>query len=154
MIRKYQPDIVLANAPNDRHPDHGRASLLVRDSCFLSGLVKIETEHDGLKQQPWRPKRVFNYIQDLYLEPHFIIDISDVFDVKMESVKAYGSQFFSLAMDGPETYISTSEFLNMLEYRCRLLGKKIGVKYGEGFLLSNTYLGMKDFSNIILPDLV
>jgi N-acetylglucosamine malate deacetylase 1 len=154
MIRKYQPDIVLANAPNDRHPDHGRASQLIKDACFLSGLLKIETELDGNQQIHWRPKKVFNYIQDLYIEPHFIIDISSVFELKMASIKAYESQFFSKSLDGPVTYISTAEFLNTIEYRCRLMGKKIGVQYGEGFLSLSNHLGLKDFSAILLPDLV
>lgn len=154
VIRTYQPDIVLANAPNDRHPDHGRAALLVKDACFLSGLVKIETMLDGQVQKPWRPKKVFNYIQDLYIEPDFIIDITDVFEQKMNSIKAYETQFFSSTIEGPKTYISSLDFLQTVEYRCRMMGKKIGVKYGEGFLSLHNHIGLRDFSNIILPEFV
>ncbi len=154
VIRKYKPDIVLASTPKDRHPDHGRSSSLIKDACFLSGLLKIETFLDNEKQEHWRPKKIFNYIQDLYIEPDFIIDITSVFDKKMACIKAYESQFFSTTLDGPATYISSEEYLNLLEYRCRLLGKKIGVKYGEGFLSIHNHLGLKDFSNIILPEFV
>lgn len=154
VLRTYQPDIVLANAPNDRHPDHGRAALLVKDACFLSGLVKIETMQDGQVQKPWRPKKVFNYIQDLYIEPDFIIDITEVFEQKMNSIKAYETQFFSNTIEGPKTYISSLDFLQTVEYRCRMMGKKIGVKYGEGFLSLHNHIGLRDFSNIILPELV
>ena len=153
-IRSYRPNIVLANAPNDRHPDHGRAAQLIKDACFLSGLIKIETELDGQRQVHWRPKKIFNYIQDLYLEPDFIIDITSTFEQKMESVKAYGSQFYSDSIDGPSTYISSEDFLKSIEYRCRLMGKKIGVKYGEGFLSMHNHIGLNNFSSIILPDMV
>ncbi len=153
-IRTYQPDIVLANAPNDRHPDHGRASQLIKDACFLSGLLKIETEVNGTKQAHWRPKKIFNYIQDLYIEPDFIMDITSAFKTKMDSIKAYDSQFYSMNTDGPATYISSEEFLKTIEYRSRMMGKKIGVQYGEGFLSLNNHIGLKDFSGIILPELV
>lgn len=154
VIRKYQPDIILANAPNDRHPDHGRGALLIKDACFLSGLVKIETTFNGELQKPWRPKKIFNYIQDLYLEPDFVIDISAVFDKKIASIKAYESQFYSESINGPKTYISSEEYLNLVEYRNRLMGKKIGVRYGEGFLSIHNHIGLTSFSNIILPEFV
>lgn len=154
MIRKYQPDIVLANAPVDRHPDHGRAALLARDACFYSGLVKIETELDGKLQTAWRPKKVFNYIQDQDIEPDFIIDITNTFDIKMESIKAFATQFFSDPKDGPTTYISSQDFLDTLAFRNRVLGKRIGVKYGEGFITAQHEVGLKDFSAIIMPSKV
>jgi bacillithiol biosynthesis deacetylase BshB1 len=154
MLRKYRPDIVLANAPNDRHPDHGRASQLVKDACFLSGLLKIETSENGRIQNQWRPKKIFNYIQDMYLEPDFIIDITEVFEQKMNSIKAYASQFYSGETEGPQTYISSENFLQSIEYRCRLMGKRIGVKYGEGFLSTHNHIGLHDFSGIILPEFV
>jgi len=154
IIRKYTPDFILANAPNDRHPDHGRAASLIKEACFLSGLIKIETIHDGQQQEAWRPKKIFNYIQDLYIEPHFIIDITAVFTTKMESIKAYESQFFSKTLDGPMTYIASEEYLKTLEYRSRMMGKKIGVQYGEGFLSIHNHIGLKDFSSIILPEFV
>lgn len=153
IIRKYQPDIVLATAPKDRHPDHGRSSKLISDACFLSGLLKIETELDGEKQIHWRPKRIFNYIQDQFLEPDFVIDISNEFEQKLESILAYTSQFNSTPGDGPQTYISSNEYLNTITYRNIMMGKKIGARYGEGFLSIQSQLGLKDFTGVILPSL-
>lgn len=154
MLRKYQPDIVLATAPKDRHPDHGRSSKLIEDACFLSGLLKIETEIDGISQQAWRPKKVFHYIQDQYLEPDFVIDVSSVFEYKLKSIEAYASQFNSKPGDGPLTYISEDDYLNKVQYRNIMMGKKIGVKYGEGFLCLSGSLGLKSFDDIVLPGLV
>ena len=156
VLRQYQPDIVLATAPYDRHPDHGRSSALIKDACFLSGLIKIETHHDGKPQAAWRPKRVFNYIQDQDIEPDFIIDISDVMDDKMACIQAYKTQFNSRENDGigPETYISSESFLSRQRGRNALMGKRIGTAFAEGFLICNQSLGMRDFSGIILPDIV
>lgn len=156
VLRQYQPDIVLATAPYDRHPDHGRSSALIKDACFLSGLIKIETHHDGKPQAAWRPKRVFNYIQDQEIEPDFIIDISDVMDDKMACIQAYKTQFNSRENDGigPETYISSESFLSRQRGRNALMGKRIGTAFAEGFLICNQSLGMRDFSGIILPDIV
>lgn len=151
MIRKYQPNIVLANAPSDRHPDHGRAALLTRDACFYAGLVKIETTLDGENQQPWRPKKVFNYIQDQYLEPDFVMDISDAIDLKMDCILAFRSQFMEDSLDGPATYISNEEYTARVKYRNDLMGKKIGVKYGEGFISAYSQLGLKSFDELVLP---
>jgi bacillithiol biosynthesis deacetylase BshB1 len=153
-IRKYRPDIVLANAPKDRHPDHAKAALLIKDACFLSGLHKIETQFEGQQQEPWRPKKIFNYIQDTYLEPDLTIDISSAFETKINSIKAYGTQFFSGNDDEPVTYISQSDFLETIECRSRLMGKRIGVKYGEGFLSIHNDIGLNDFTSIILPEFV
>lgn len=153
-IRKYKPTIVLANAPRDRHPDHGRASQLIRDACYLAGLTKITTELDGQVQAAWRPKKVFFYIQDMYLEPHFVLDISSVFEQKMQSIQAYASQFYSDTLDGPKTYISSAEYLNMVKYRNMLMGKKIGTAYGEGYVLGESHLGLQNFNNLVLPELV
>ena len=113
-IRKYQPEIVLANVLNDRHPDHGRAGHLIADACFLAGLVKIETkDENGCVQPRWRPKQVLHYLQDWYHEPDILVDISDVFEQRMQSVMAYHTQFHTGAGDeeGPQTYISTPDFL-------------------------------------------
>lgn len=152
-LRKYQPDIVLANAPRDRHPDHGRASQLVKEACFLAGLSKIETrDTEGKLQLPWRPKKVFFYMQDFYLEPHFIVDISATMETKMESIKAFTTQFSS-GNNEPITYISSDEFLASVTYRNRLMGKKIGAAYGEGFLLAESHLGLNSFKNIVLPEI-
>lgn len=150
-IRKYQPEIVLANAISDRHPDHEKGALLIKDACFLAGLIKIETSFNGESQKAWRPKKIFNYIQDRHIEPDFVIDISDVWNEKKESILAYRTQFFSNDIDGPNTYISSPEYLNAIEYRNVMMGKKIGVKYGEGFTTTHSHLGLKDFSNLVLP---
>ncbi|MBK6330244.1 MAG: bacillithiol biosynthesis deacetylase BshB1 [Bacteroidetes bacterium] len=152
MIRKYQPDIVLANAPNDRHPDHGKAASLAKDACYYAGLVKIETMLDGQVQQAWRPKKIFNYIQDQYLEPDFIIDISDVIDQKMDCILAFKSQFLDDESNGPATYISSETYTNRVMYRNNLMGKKIGVAYGEGFLSVHSHIGFKTFESFILPE--
>lgn len=135
-IRKYQPEIVLANIRKDRHPDHGRAGDLIAESCFLSGLSKIETFDElGNAQDRWRPKYVLHYLQDWFYEPDLIIDVSDVFEQKMLSVKAYATQFYVDAgsAEGRQTYISTPDFLESVRARARMLGKRIGVQYAEGF---------------------
>ncbi len=147
-IRKYQPEIILCNAPEDRHPDHGRSAKLVSDATFLSGLVKIETKAGGLIQQPWRPKYVLHYIQDRFLKPNFVIDITDVFEKKLESIRAYATQFHNPGLDGPETYISTPDFLDSIIYRSKMLGKMIGVKYAEGFI-SEKMIGLKSLEVLI-----
>jgi N-acetylglucosamine malate deacetylase 1 len=148
VIRKYQPDIVLANAPADRHPDHGRAAELSARACFLSGLVKIKSSLDGEEQTAWRPRHFFNYIQDRLLKPDFIVDISAHWDTKVNAIKAFKSQFFNPDSQEPETYISTSDFMVLVESRARELGHHIGVKYGEGFL-SQKEIGIKNFDQII-----
>jgi N-acetylglucosamine malate deacetylase 1 len=147
-LRTYQPEVVLCNAPTDRHPDHGRSAKLVADACFLSGLQKIETSHNGEKQLPWRPKYVLNYIQDRLLLPDFVIDITDVFEQKLESIKAYTTQFYTPGEDGPQTYISTPDFLDSVIYRHKWFGKMIGVKYAEGFISEKT-IGFKNFDALI-----
>ena len=147
-IRKYQPEIIFCNAPSDRHPDHGRSAQLVENAAFLSGLIKIETQIDGKLQTPWRPKYVFNFIQDKYLNPNFVIDISDVMDEKLASIKAYATQFNSPSLNEPQTYISTPDFLESIIYRAKMLGKMIGVKYGEGFI-SSKMIGLSNFDCFI-----
>lgn len=132
-IRKYQPEIVLCNAIIDRHVDHGRAADLVNEACFLSGLRKIVTESNGSNQQEWRPKATYHYIQDRYLAPDFVVDITPYFDKKMESIKAYSSQFYDPTSDEPETAISNKDFLLFIEARARQFGRIIGTTYGEGF---------------------
>ena len=133
-IRKYQPEIIITNAYHDRHPDHGRASELVEASAFLAGLRKIETHIDGQPQQEWRPNQVFHFIQDRYIQPDFVIDITAYWDKKIESVMAFGSQFFNPSWEEePETYISSPDFIQIVEARAREYGKSIGAKYAEGF---------------------
>lgn len=133
-IRKFQPEIVLANAIHDRHVDHGRGASLGYDASFLSGLVKIETvDLNGAKQKPWRPKVVYHYIQSNFIEPSFIVDISDFMEVKMQAIKAFKTQFYDPQSTEPETYISNPGFLKMLEARATEFGHAIGTKFGEGF---------------------
>jgi len=151
-IRKYRPEIVLCNAPEDRHPDHGRSAQLVEDAGFLSGLRKIETfDNNGKAQEPWRPKYIFNYIQDRYLPPDFVIDISAVIDKKVESIKAYATQFYNPALNEPETYISSPDFLDSVLYRSKMLGKMIGVKHAEGFISKKT-VGLHNFNSLIVQN--
>lgn len=147
-LRKYRPEIVLCNAIQDRHPDHGRSSKLVSDSCFLSGLRKIETELNGIKQEEWRPKYVFHYIQDRYLNPDFVVDVSPVFEQKILAVKAYGTQFHNPELDEPQTYISTPGYLESVIYRHKMFGKMIGVAYAEGFV-TEKMIGIRSFDAFI-----
>lgn len=147
-IRTYQPEIILCNAPEDRHPDHGKSSKLVADAAFLSGLMKIETKLNGSLQQAWRPKYVFRYIQDRFLQPDFVVDITEVFEQKIEAIKAYKTQFHNTDLNEPETYISTPDFLESVIYRHKWFGKMIGVKYAEGFI-SEKMIGIRNFDAII-----
>ncbi|HMG82271.1 MAG TPA: bacillithiol biosynthesis deacetylase BshB1 [Ferruginibacter sp.] len=147
-IRKYQPDIVLCNAPDDRHPDHGKGARLIADAVFLSGLRKIVTTDNGATQDIWRPKYVFNYLQDKYLAPNFVIDITKVMDQKIDAVKAYGTQFHNPDLNEPQTYISTPDFMDSVLYRAKMLGKMIGVRYAEGFI-SNKMIGFNSFDSFI-----
>jgi bacillithiol biosynthesis deacetylase BshB1 len=150
-LRKYQPEIVFGNILSDRHPDHGRAGNLISTACFLSGLAKIETKDpNGNLQQKWRPKYLFQYMQDWYHEPDLLIDISDVFDQRMKSIEAYSSQFHTSAGDkgGQQTYISTPDFLDSVIARARMLGKRIGVKFAEGFITEKK-IGIKYLDALI-----
>ncbi|HEU4789018.1 MAG TPA: bacillithiol biosynthesis deacetylase BshB1 [Flavobacterium sp.] len=133
MIRKYQPEIVLCNAIEDRHIDHGKGSKLVSDACFLSGLMKIETVLEGEIQKPWRPKVVYHYIQWKNIEPDFVVDITGFTDKKIESILAYRSQFYDPNSKEPESPISSKNFLESLNYRSRDLGRITGVEHAEGF---------------------
>jgi N-acetylglucosamine malate deacetylase 1 len=149
VLRKYQPEIIICNAPEDRHPDHGRSSDLVANAAFLSGLMKIETIVDGIVQKPWRPKYVFHYIQDRYLKPDVVFDISASLEQKIESIRAYKTQFYNPeSNDANQTYISTPEFLDGVIARAAMFGKMIGVKYGEGFI-SKKMIGIKNFDALI-----
>ena len=147
-IRHYQPSIILTNAPSDRHPDHGRAAQLVRDAAWLSGLRKIETSRNGEQQAAWRPTYVFNFIQDRYLEPDFVMDISAVFERKLAAIRAYATQFDTVPDDEPQTYISSPAFLQSIIDRCRMYGKTVGVPYAEGFISDKT-LGIQNFNSFI-----
>jgi bacillithiol biosynthesis deacetylase BshB1 len=148
LIRKYQPDVILANAPEDRHPDHGRSAKLVSDAAFLSGLRKIETIHEGVTQNAWRPAYTFHYIQDRFIQPSFVIDITAYMERKMEAVLAYGTQFTSADTSEPQTYISSPQFLETVKARALMLGKRIGVGYAEGYI-TEKIIGFSNFDAII-----
>ena len=135
MIRKYQPEIVFCNSFEDRHPDHSKACQLIRESCFLSGLVKIVTEDvDGNVQKFWRPNAVYSYIQWKSLKPEFVVDISSSIDVKISAVKCYKSQFYNPSSDEINTPISTKNFIESIRYRAADLGRLTNLDYAEGFV--------------------
>ena len=148
VIRKYQPTIVLCNAPYDRHPDHGNAAKLIADATFLSGLRKIKTFSEGIEQEVWKPSYVFNYLQDQYIHPTFVIDVSGYHEIKIEAILCYKSQFFNPENDEPQTYISSSIFLEALKGKETNFGKQIGVAYAEGFI-SQKLLAINNFDAII-----
>ena len=147
-LRFYRPDIVIANSFTDRHPDHGRAAELSRDACFLSGLDKVVTEWKGVKQDAWRPKNVFHFVQSTYLDPDFVVDISDYWDIKVKSILAFKSQFYDPDNSLPDTFISSPEFLDLVKGRAIHYGVPIGKRYGEGFL-SSKMLGVKSLKDLI-----
>ncbi|MFM7850988.1 MAG: bacillithiol biosynthesis deacetylase BshB1 [Flammeovirgaceae bacterium] len=132
-VRQYQPEVVLSNASSDRHPDHAKGADLAYEGCFLAGLSKIETTRDGKLQRAWRPKQFYHYIQSQLIMPHFVVDVSDYWEKKMDAVKAYKTQFFNPSSHEPETYISKPSFLTFLQSRAEELGHGINAKYGEGF---------------------
>jgi bacillithiol biosynthesis deacetylase BshB1 len=134
VIRKYQPEVVLANALEDRHPDHGKGAQLAIDACFLSGLRQIKTGD----LPAWRPTQLYHYIQDRYLEPDFVVDISAHWDQKESAIRAFKSQFFDPSSMEPASYISSPDFLHFIQARAMEMGHKIGVKYGEGFQSQKT----------------
>lgn len=152
-IRKFRPEIVITNAPEDRHPDHGRGYALVSDACFLAGLRRIETlDEEGQPQEAWRPKRVFSMIQDRQLEPSFVVDISDTFDVKMQAIQAYTSQFYNKESGEPITYIATQNFTEQIRFRDSLQGKRIGRAFAEGFISVNIP-GVDSLDSLLYPEL-
>jgi bacillithiol biosynthesis deacetylase BshB1 len=149
MIRQYRPEIVLANAIRDRHPDHGRAAKLVVEASFYAGLVKIGIKGtDGKPLDPWRPKAVYHYIQSNYIEPDFIVDITGFWEIKKNSIMAFDSQFYDPESDEPETFISSPGFLEFIESRCKMWGHMIGTRYGEGFTV-NRNIGVIDLLTLI-----
>ena len=150
IIRKYRPQIVLCNAVEDRHIDHAKASKLVSDACFLSGLVKIDSKYEGDDQwqDPWRPNHVYHYIQWKNLSPDFVVDVSGFINKKMEAIRAYSSQFYDPSSEEPKTPISSKNFTDSVEYRSKDLGRLIGVDHAEGFT-AERYLGVKNLSALI-----
>jgi N-acetylglucosamine malate deacetylase 1 len=148
MIRKYQPEIVLCNAVDDRHVDHPKASNLVSDACFLSGLIKIETELEGQQQEKWRPKQVYHYLQWKSSTPDFVVNVSDFMEVKIKAVLAYGSQFYNPKSKEPETPISSENFTDSVQYRAKDLGRLIGVEFAEGFT-AERYVAVENLDKLI-----
>ncbi|MBG24969.1 MULTISPECIES: bacillithiol biosynthesis deacetylase BshB1 [Croceibacter] len=148
IIRKYKPEVVLCNAVDDRHIDHGKGSKLASDACFLSGLRRIETKLDDEPQEAWRPKHVYHYIQWKNLTPDVVVDISGYLDKKIASVKAYESQFFNLKSDEPQTPISSNNFLQSITYRAQDLGRLINVEHAEGFT-SERYVAVDSIFDLI-----
>jgi bacillithiol biosynthesis deacetylase BshB1 len=148
VIRRYKPEIVICNAIKDRHPDHARGSHIVSDACFYSGLLKIETFDNEQKQEHFRPKAVYHYLQDRFIEPDLLVDISDVMDKKIESIMAYSSQFYDPNSTEPHTPISSLQFMNTVKDRCSTLGRIINVEYAEGYT-TERYLGVKNIFDLL-----
>jgi N-acetylglucosamine malate deacetylase 1 len=147
-FRKYQPRVILANAVYDRHIDHGKGASLAYDATFLSGLIRIETfDEDGNEQRPWRPDVVYHYVQSQFIQPDFIVDISAQWEIKMKAIRAFASQFFNPDSKEPETYISKSGFLKMLEARAIEYGHAIGANYGEGFTVRR-FIGVENLFDL------
>ena len=151
-IRKYQPEIIIGNILDDRHPDHGKAGKLIFDACFLSGLKQVKTfDESGIEQEKWRPKHLLHYIQDRFYEPDLIVDISDVWEQRMESIMAYKTQFHNTQSEEPQTYISSPQFMDAIVGRARDLGKRIGVQFAEGFL-SKKSIGIDNLDALVLKE--
>jgi N-acetylglucosamine malate deacetylase 1 len=148
MIRKYQPEIVLCNSPSDRHPDHGRAGKLVLDACFYAGLPKIATSIEGVAQQAWRPKACYQYIQDYYLDPDFVVDVTGFEQVKIEAVKAFKTQFYDPNSNEPETPIARKDFFDFLLGRMKEMGRPIGAEFAEGFIAPR-FIGVDRLEQLI-----
>jgi len=148
IIRKYQPEIVLCNAMEDRHIDHSKGSKLVSDACFLSGLRKVETTLNGTKQDAWRPKHVYHYIQWENLKPDFVVDVTGFIDKKLEAIKAYGSQFFDPNSKEPSSPISSKNFMESIDYRAKDLGRMIGTDHAEGFNVER-FVAVKRLDDLI-----
>ncbi|MDX5437229.1 MAG: bacillithiol biosynthesis deacetylase BshB1 [Pontibacter sp.] len=148
-LRKYRPEIVIANAVHDRHPDHGRGGALVSEACFKAGLKMIKTQdEDGAEQEAWRPKVVYHYIQDRLITPDVIVDVTPHWEQKMDTIRAFKSQFYNPNDTSPNTYISSPEFLDFVEARAKELGHSIGVTYGEGFT-KERHLGVKNLFDLL-----
>lgn len=146
-IREYQPEIILCNAVSDRHPDHGRAAELVSEACFYSGLIKVETAYDGFKQTPWRPKAVYHYIQDRQLKPDFVVDVTAFVEKKMESIRAFKSQFYDPDSKEPESPITVKNFFELVKGKMSVFGRDAGFDYAEGFTVERS-IGVNDIFNL------
>ncbi len=148
IIRHTQPEIVIANAISDRHPDHGRAAKLTADACFYSGLLKINTTYNKQQQTAWRPKALYHYIQDYYIEPDFVIDVTNFIEKKFEAINAFESQFFNPNSKEPVTPISGEKYLDFVKSKMNVFGRAIGSQYAEGFIKSRT-IGVNNLFDLI-----
>ena len=148
VLRRFQPDVVLANATHDRHPDHGNASKMTYEACFLSGLLKIKTQYNGKDQTKWRPRKILNYIQDYDIKPDVVVDVTDYMDKKIEFVMQYKSQFYDPDSKEDATPISSPEFIDKLKGRAIEHGRRIGVRYGEGFTCRD-FIGVEDVMKVL-----
>jgi bacillithiol biosynthesis deacetylase BshB1 len=147
-VRKFRPDVVICNAVDDRHIDHGKGSKLVSDACFLSGLRRIETAVEGIAQQAWRPKTVYHYIQWKNLTPDFVVDVTGFMNVKVDSLMAYKSQFYDPNSTEPVTPIATKNFRDSILYRAADLGRLINTEYAEGFT-AERYVAVNSLGDLI-----
>lgn len=148
ILRKYKPEVVLANAIEDRHPDHGRAAKLIADATFYSGLRRIETYEAGKLQEAWRPRAVYHYIQDRFITPDFVVDVSPFVATKMESIKAFKSQFFNPASNEPESPLTMENFFDFVESRMLDMGRYIQADYAEGYTVARP-AGIKSLQDLI-----
>lgn len=148
IIRKFRPQIILCNAKQDRHPDHAKGAEMVQKAAFLSGLVKIETNSGGKRQEHFRPQVVYNYIQFQFQKPDLVVDISSYEDIKFKAINCYSSQFYQKNSKEIETFISDKSFLDIIRYNDAVLGKSVGVKYAEGFQVSR-YIAVNDLMTLI-----
>ena len=137
VIREFKPKVIITNSKTDRHPDHESAARLVKKACFLSGLIKISTKKDNLDQESWRPKSLLYSIQNNYIEPHFVVDVSKYIDIKINAIKCFKSQFYDPKSKENDSFISTKEFMDFIKSRSIEMGHSIGVKHGEGFTSEN-----------------
>jgi len=144
-IRKYQPEIVLCNAIHDRHPDHANAAKLVADACFLSGLKMKKTFDNGAKQKEWRPRAVYHYIQDYFIEPGFVLDITEQMDQKLEAILAFRSQFVHPKQEGASSIVG---LINQVKSMNSIYGRPINAVYAEGFTVKR-YKGVDNFFQLI-----
>tara|TARA_R110002072_G_scaffold271987_1_gene432032 strand:+ start:11855 stop:12577 length:723 start_codon:yes stop_codon:yes gene_type:complete len=147
-IRRFRPKIVLANALSDRHPDHGRGGELVSEACFLTGLRKIETSWNGQRQEHYRPQAVYHYIQDYYIKPDFVVDVTEFVDRKIEVIKAFKTQFFDANSKEPATPISGEDFFDFITSRMREMGRPAGMKFAEGFT-GERFIGVEDMLELV-----
>jgi bacillithiol biosynthesis deacetylase BshB1 len=154
IIRKFQPEIIFSPYWVERHPDHENTSRLVREAWYLSGLEKFKTKLNGKLQEPYRPKKIFFYVQYFYQQftPNLIIDISEVFERKIKVIECYKSQFFNpnVNLKEKETLLSTPDFKEYLIARARFFGEMIGRRYGEPFLTLSP-IGLNGIDEVVLP---